>query len=482
MNTRNNVHIDQGLAMTTDQRKKRITGWMMFDWASQPYNTLLLTFVFGPYFAEIVTARFIADGMDSDSAKASAQSLWGSGLTISGLIIAFSAPLLGAVADCSGRKIPYIWLFSLFYVIGSAGLWFAHPETFNTTLVMGLFIIGLIGMEFATIFTNAMLPDLGSRDEIGQISGSGWAVGYLGGLVALILALTLLAENSMGQTLIGIPPIFGFDPAEREGTRIVGVFSSLWFIVFMIPFFLWVKDPKESLVIPKLAFAEGIANLKRTISKLPENKSLAAYLASSMMYRDALNGMYTFGGVYAVLVLGWSVVDVGVFGILAVVTGAIFAWIGGRADRFFGPKPVIVVSIVALIFAAIGIISIAPDSIFGKTVSQEPVIAGRRVADLAFYVCGAVVGAAGGTVQAASRTMMVYQANPARMTEAFGLYALAGKATSFLAPALIALVTAVSNSTRIGVSPVIGLFLLGLFLLIWVKPNGEDFTKWDSDS
>ena len=467
--------------MTIDRRKMRIAGWMMFDWASQPYNTLLLTFIFGPYFAEIVTARYLASGMDAESAKASAQSLWGSGLTISGLIIAFSAPVLGAVADCSGRKIPYIWLFSLLYVVGSAGLWLAHPETFNITVVMGLFIVGLIGMEFATIFTNAMLPDLGTRDEIGQISGSGWAVGYLGGLVALVLALTLLAENSMGKTLIGISPIFGFDPAEREGTRFVGVFSALWFAVFMIPFFLWVDDLKQSLVIPKLAFSEGMANLKRTILKLPENKSLAAYLASSMMYRDALNGMYTFGGVYAVLVLDWSVVDVGVFGILAVITGAIFAWLGGRADRMFGPKPVIVVSIIALIFAAIGIVSISPSSVFGVPISEEPVIAGRRAADLAFYLCGAVVGAAGGTVQAASRTMMVFQANPERMTEAFGLYALAGKATSFLAPALIAFATAVSNSTRIGVTPVIGLFLLGLILLIWVKPNGEDFSQWDSE-
>ncbi len=467
--------------MTSDKNKKRIAGWMMFDWASQPYNTLLLTFIFGPYFAEIVTARYIAGGMDPESAKASAQSLWGSGLTISGLIIAFSAPILGAVADCSGRRIPYIYVFSMLYVIGSAGLWLAHPESFDTVVVMGMFIIGLIGMEFATIFTNAMLPELGTKEQIGRISGSGWAVGYCGGLVSLVLALTLLAENSMGKTLIGISPIGGLDANAREGTRFVGVFSSLWFIVFMIPFFLWVGDLKESLVNPKLAISEGLQNLKRTIIKLPENPSLTAYLGSSMLYRDALNGMYTFGGVYAVLVLGWSVVDVGVFGILAVITGAIFAWIGGRADSYFGPKPVIVVSILVLILAAIGIVSIAPDQMFGFMVSEEPVVAGRRYADLAFYFCGALVGAAGGVVQAASRTMMVFQANPKRMTEAFGLYALAGKATSFLAPALIAVVTAVSNSPRIGVSPIIGLFLLGLVLLIWVKPNGEDFSQWDSE-
>jgi UMF1 family MFS transporter len=408
--------------------------------------------------------------------------MWGWGLTISGLVIAFSAPILGAVADCSGRKLPYIWVFSVLYVIGAGGLWLAHPESFNSVIVMGLFIVGLVGMEFATIFTNAMLPDLGHKAEIGKISGSGWAVGYLGGLAALVLALTLLAENSEGRTLIGISPIGGLDAGQREGTRFVGIFSAIWYVVFMIPFFFWVPDLKERLVNPKLAISEGLQNLKTTIRRLPENPSLTAYLGSSMLYRDALNGMYTFGGVYAVGVLNWSVVDVGVFGIVAVIFGAIFAWLGGRADSFFGPKPVILVSIVVLIMAAIGIVLIAPSSVLGMQVSEEPILAGRRAADLAFYLCGAMVGAAGGVIQAASRTMMVFQANPARMTEAFGLYALAGKATSFLAPGLIALTTTLSGSQRIGVTPLIALFLLGLILLLWVKPNGEDFSKWDSDS
>lgn len=468
--------------MAIDGGKKRIWGWMAFDWASQPYNTLLLTFIFGPYFAEIATARYVGSGMDVELAKATAQSMWGWALAVSGLLIAFSAPILGAVADCSGRKLPYIWVFSALYVIGAGGLWFAHPETFNVIYVLGFFIIGLIGMEFATIFTNAMLPELGTKEDLGKISGSGWAVGYVGGLLALILALLLLAENSQGKTLIGIAPIGGLDAAQREGTRFVGVFSALWFIVFMIPFFYWVQDLKEQLVNPKMAVSEGLSNLRITLRRLPENPSLMAYLGSSMLYRDALNGMYTFGGLYAGGVLGWSVVDIGVFGIVAVIFGAIFAWIGGRADSWYGPKPVILVSILVLIVAAIGIVLITPNSVLGMAVSEEPVLAGRRAADLAFYLCGAMVGAAGGVIQAASRTMMVFQANPKRMTEAFGLYALAGKATAFLAPALIAFASYLSGSQRIGVTPVIGLFLIGLILLIWVKPNGEDFSKWDSEA
>jgi UMF1 family MFS transporter len=193
-----------------------------------------------------------------------------------------------------------------------------------------------------------------------------------------------------------------------------------------------------------------------------------------MFYHDALNGMYSFGGIYAAGVLGWSVVDTGIFGILAIVTGAIFAWLGGRADSRFGSKPVILVSILALTAVSIGIVLVSRTSIFGIPIAAE-----SALPDIAFYGFGAVIGAAGGMLQAASRTMMVRQANPARMTEAFGLYALAGKATSFLAPASVAFVTWVTGSQQIGVSPLILLFLLGLVLLAWVKPDG-DRAEWSS--
>ncbi|MEM9583901.1 MAG: MFS transporter [Pseudomonadota bacterium] len=466
--------------MTEVPLVKRVRGWMMFDWASQPYNTLLLTFIFGPYFAEILSDRLTSEGWAEGDANAQAQAVWGWALAISGGLIAIMAPVLGALADSSGRRLPYIWCFSALYVIGASGLWLAVPDSFSVPLVLGFFIIGLIGMEFATIFTNAMLPDLGPREEIGRLSGSGWAVGYMGGLVALILTLCFLAENGAGRTLIGWAPAFGLDAEAREGTRSVGPFMALWYVVFMIPFVLWVKEAPAPRIAVRNTVGRAIGDLGRTLKRLPQSPSLSAYLGSSMLYRDALNGMYTFGGVYAGGVLGWSVVDIGVFGILAVIFGAIFAFIGGRADSRFGPKPVIVASILALIVAAIGIVSISPQSAFGIPVSTADIFASFSASDLAFYLCGCVVGAAGGTVQAASRTMLVRQANPDRMTEAFGLYALAGKATAFLAPALIALVTSMSDSQRIGVTPVIALFLLGLILLLWVKPEGEDKEVWAS--
>jgi MFS transporter, UMF1 family len=331
------------------------------------------------------------------------------------------------------------------------------------------FAIGMIGMEFATIFTNSMLPDLGTEDEIGRISGSGWAFGYVGGLISLVIMLLFLAEGSNGKTLIGLSPLFGLDAAAREGTRSVGPLTALWYAVFMVPFFLWVREPVRAKGMGVLQAAKSAwPALLVSLRALPRQRSLFAHLGSSMFYRDALNGMYVFGGIYAAGVLQWSVVNVGIFGILASVTGAVFAWLGGKADSRFGPKPVISVCVLVLTLVAIGVITISETTVFGLTVA-----AGSPLPDIAFYIMGAVIGAAGGALQAASRTMTVYQAHPDRITEVFGLYALSGKATSFIAPLSIGLVTDVFGSQQAGITPLIGLFIIGLILLLWVKPKGD---------
>jgi UMF1 family MFS transporter len=436
--------------------RRRVHGWMMFDFASQPYNTLLLTFIFGPYFASAM--------MDDPVA---AQSAWGFAIAGGGAAIALLAPLLGALADASGRHLRWIWGFSALYVAGSAALWFAAPGTEAVWPILLVFVLGLMGMEFATIFTNAMLPALGNRREIGRISGSGWALGYVGGVIALVVMLLLFAENEAGVTLLGQPPALGLDPETREGTRFVGPFTALWFALFMIPFFLWVRPPPGLRGRPA-RIGPALRGLWGTVRALPRRRSFAAYLASSMFYRDALNGLYTFGGIYTAGVLGWSVVDIGIFGILAAVTGAVFAWIGGRADAARGPKPVIVVCVITLLVTSLLVITVEPGSVLGIAVAS-----GSAAPTIAFYVLGAVIGAAGGALQSSSRTMLVRQVDPARITEGFGLYALAGKATAFLAPFLIGVVTLASGSQRVGILPIAALFVLGLVLLRWVRPEGE---------
>ena len=446
--------------------KQRIWGWYFFDWASQPYNTLLLTFIFGPYFAEVARAHYQSLGLAPEAAAAQAQAVWGYGQTIAGVAIALLAPILGALADGSGRRMIWIWAFSACYVIGAFGLWFLMPTVPDLTFAIACFGLGLIGMEFATIFTNSLMPSLASPEEMGAISGSGFAFGYAGGVVSLLIMLTLLAENATGKTLIGLDPILGLDATAREGTRAVGPFTALWYALFMIPFFLWVKEPPRH-ASPR-GFKASMRDLGGLLRSLPSRQSLFAYLMSSMFYRDSLNALYGFGGVYASGVLGWSVTQIGVFGIIGAIAGALATWIGGKIDAARGPKPVIVASVWVLILVCAVIVGMSRDQIFGFELAP-----GSALPDIIMYLCGILIGAAGGTVQAASRTMMVFHTTPERATEAFGLYALSGKATAFIAPFAIAVTSDISGSQRIGVSPLIGLFLLALVLLLWVKPKGE---------
>ncbi|APE44939.1 MFS transporter [Sulfitobacter alexandrii] len=457
--------------MATITPRKRIWGWYFFDWASQPYNTLMLTFIFGPYFAQTATAALVADGMAVEVAKAQAQAYWGYGLTVTGILIAVLAPVLGAIADSSGKRMPWIWVFSALYVIGAGALWWTAPQDFSILWALFFFGIGLIGMEFATIFTNSYLPELDpDPGERGRISGSGWAFGYVGGVVALILMIGLFQAGDTGRTMAGLTPLFGLDTATEADTRVVGPLTAVWYAVFMIPFFLYTRDlPKADA--KRYQLGKGLSDLVRTLRNLPRHPSLMAYLGSSMFYRDGLNGMYTFGGIYALGVLNWSIIDIGIFGILAAISGAVFCWVGGRVDRRVGPMPVIIFCCVTLILTAVLIISLTPTSVLGIDVGDN-----SALPDICFYLAGALIGAAGGALQASSRNMLTRQGNPDRMTESFGLYALSGKATSFLAPAMIAVTSDLTGSQRLGITPVVGLFILGLILLAWVRPNG-DFAK-----
>lgn len=447
--------------------KRRIWGWMIFDLAQQPYATLGLTFIFGPYFAAVATAHFAAQGLPEALADARAQSLWASGQTVAGLFIAFTAPVLGTLADASGRRMPWIAAFSAIALICAAGLWILEPDGEMLIPALVLFFAGFVAAESATNVNNALLPSLATGPMIGRISGSGAALGYWGGVVSLILMLLLLAENDAGLTLLGRPPAFGLDPETREGTRAVGPVIALWYAVFIVPFFVWVRDAGPVARVPVTPRVVA-ARLWRSLRDVARRPSLAAFLGASMLYRDALAAVYAFGGVYATLVLGWSVIQIGVFGIIGAISAAILTWAGGLADARLGPKPVIRLSVWVLIAVSVLIVSMTRDSLFGL-----PLPPGSPLPDILFYICGALIGGAGGALYSASRSLMVRHADPERATEAFGLFALSGRATAFLAPLSITVATWMSGSTRAGLVPVIALFALGLLLLGWVNKNGD---------
>ncbi|MEM1288377.1 MAG: MFS transporter [Pseudomonadota bacterium] len=446
--------------------KKRILGWYFFDWASQPYHTVLNTFIFGPFFASVAAASFLSAGMSEEAADARAQSLWAAVVAIYGLIIAFGAPIFGAMADSSGRRMPWIAVFSAMYVVGAALLWFTLPDGSNLYLMFIAFGLGFVGAEYALIFINAQLPGLGTKEEIGRISGSGFAFGYLGGVVSLLLVLAFVVEQSNGKTIAGLDPVFGLDPQSRQGTRATGPIVAVWFALFMVPYFLWVREARA--VRRNASAGAALRQVGRSIKSLLRRQSLAAFLGASMLYRDGLNGLYAFGGVYASLVLNWEIAQIGVFGVIAAIGAAVFTYFGGLADRRYGPKPVAVASIWVLILVCIVVVNLTPSSVFGA-----PVADGSGIVNTLFMTCGVLIGGMGGIVQTASRTLMTRHCQPGNETEYFGLYGLSGRATAFIAPLLVWAATELTGSAQLGITPIIALFLVGLFVLRWVKAEGD---------
>ena len=446
--------------------KRRIQGWMMFDWATQPFYTLGLTFIFGPYFASVASDTFLNTGMDETSADATAQTIWSWGQAIAGLFVAVIGIIAGAYADSTGRRMPWLWAASIVFIFCAWMLWYMVPDGSTIWSSLIIFSIAFIAAELALVFTNAVLPSLGEQNDVGKISGNGAALGYTGGILSLFIMLFFFFDDG-GKTFIGLEPGFGLlDPDKREGTRAVGPLISIWFIIFMVPYFLWVQENKNPN--REGGFGQSMKELKASLLGMLKRPSLFSFMGAQMFYRDALNGLYAFGGVYAVLVLDWGLTQLGIFGILGGVSAALVTWISGKYDRKLGPKPVIYFHVWVLIVVSLCIIGMSRTSFYGIVLPD-----GSSLPDIIFYVCGAAIGGSGGGVYAASRSMMVRHTNPNRPTEAFGLFALAGKATAFLAPLLIGVFTYLLNDARLGFSPVIGLFILGLILMRWVHPNGD---------
>ena len=438
-----------------------VISWIFFDWAAQPYFTLITTFVFAPYFASFVAPD-----------PASGQALWGFTTAAAGLTIALMSPILGAIADASGRRKPWIAGFGCLLVIGSGLMWFGKPgdPSVIPTLLLS-YAIASVGVEFATVFNNAMMPTLVPPEKIGRLSGTGWATGYVGGIVSLALVLGFLAANPQtGRTLFGLMPLFGLDPVTHAGDRITGPLTGVWFIIFVLPMFLLTPDYPAKRTA-RAAVHEGLIELRQTLADLPRQKSLAAFLLANMVYTDGLVSLFAFGGIYAAGTFGWNTIQIGTFGILLAVAGTFGAWLGGKLDDRLGPKRVITGSMLMLLFAIIAILLVDKDSIlFLKVAAPAPggaLFSGA--AERAYLVLGCLIGAAGGPLQAASRTLLIHMAPKDRVAQYFGLFALTGKVTSFVGPLLIGVITAVTASQKAGMAVLVLFFVAGLALLARVR-------------
>jgi MFS transporter, UMF1 family len=441
-----------------------LIGWALFDWATQPFYLLVVTFLFAPYFV---------NGFMDDPAHG--QTLWAYATGTAQLIAAGLAPVLGAITDAGLPRKPWIAGFSVLLIVGLCGLWFAIPGDLSLVpLVLISFGLAIIGAELATVFNNAMMPGLVSGKRLGTLSGVGWATGYVGGLISLaLIAGLIVTDPNTGKTLFGLEPILPLDTATRQGDRLVGPFSAAWYLIFVLPLFLFTPDTAGG-TLGAGAVREGLRRLVRSVKDLiREHGTVSLFLLARMLYADGLGAVFAFGGIYAASVFGWGAVELGLFGIVLTVAGTFGALLGGVLDDWAGSKTVVVASLILFIAGSIGVLSIDPDEIlFFVPVTPKPDDGGllASTGEQAYIAFAVLIGLAAGPVQSSSRTLLARLCPPEKTTEFFGFFSFSGKITAFAAPLAIGLVTAMTDSQRIGISASLIFLIGGLVLLLFVRP------------
>jgi len=415
-------------------RTAAIAAWCVYDWAITPFPTIVVTFVISNYFAKAIAP---------DPMIGSAQ--WSYMIAVSGILIALLSPPIGAVADRMGQVKRGI-LVSLAVIIASAALlWFAKPSPAFSLPVLFAAGAGIMAVELGSLFYNALLPAVAPPQRLGRVSGWGWASAYAGGLVCLAVALAVLVQPEH--------PFFGIGKAEAANIRATGPLVAIWAAVFGWPLFLLVPDiPSTGLSIAR-AVRLGLADLGRTFGELRAEPQLLRFLIASAIYRDGITTILTIGGLYAGGTFGMGFSELIIFGIGLNVTAALgaatFAWL----DDWMGSKRTVILSVVGLIVFGASIVAVQDKGWF----------MGLALA-LGIFV---------GPAQAASRSLAVRLAPPGQVGRVFGLYALTGRAVSFVGPALFGWVTATTHSQRAGISVVLLLLIAGLWLLLAVREPGR---------
>lgn len=439
-----------------------IAGWLLFDWACQPFFTLVTTFIFAPYFASVLAPDPVRG-----------QALWGYATAAAGLVLAIASPLLGSMADATGRKKPWIAGSCAIVALASAALWFAAPGPAGATSATGAmmlalvaFVIGTVAAEAAAVFNNAMMVRLVGSRELGRLSGRGWATGYAGGLVSLVLILGfMVAAPETGRTLFGLPPLFGLDPALREGDRASGPLAGLWLLVFVWPLFLFTPDAPRSALPARVALREGLDRLRATIAEIRGRPSLLPFLLANLVYQDAIVALFAFGGIYGAGVFGWGATELGLFGILLTISGTFGAIAGGRLDDRIGARPVIVGALVVLILVCLGVATLGEKRALFMTTGPGGPGLYDSIPEKVFVAFGLAIGAVVGPLQSSSRSLLARAVPEEDAGRYFGLLAMSGKATSFLAPLLVAAATDLTGALAAGPLILVAFFAAAIWLM-----------------
>jgi UMF1 family MFS transporter len=441
--------------------------WAFFEGARNPHVLLITIYIFAPYFAQHLAPD-----------ATSGQSIWASLNKWAGVIIAVVAPFLGAIADAGGRRKPWLFFFSLTLAATAGALWYAlpHDAGLSFNVICLLLVATFVSFDFTAVFHNAMLPTLVPDNRVARLSGLALALGNLSGVILFVFILIGFAlPGEVAWPFISSEPWFGIDKAAHEPERMVGPLFVIWFIVFGLPLFFFTPDQPSTAVGPVAAVRLGLASLWRTVSSLRNYRNVGTYLVVRMIYNDGCNAVLIFGGIYAATTFHWTSLHMAIYGIILSIFATFGGVFGGWIDDRFGSRNGLLIAVGGTIVGFGLALTMRPDRIlyFFPFDVNSP-----HVHSLPFfntwpeliYVAIVIIIAIFITASYAnSRTMLARIAPTTKMTEFFGLYALSGTATAFLAPWAVELTTEWSGDNAIGLSSILVLLAIGWVGMLWVK-------------
>jgi UMF1 family MFS transporter len=415
---------------------------MLWDWAEQPYPTIMQTFIFPVYLAGAVA---------SIDQKADQAIGWAT--AIAGVVLALIAPVLGRRSDENGKR--KFWLVANTYILVAitAASFFVEPKPEFFMFGLVLYGLGSVIQESAFINYYAMLKQVTKDSNIGKISGFAWGLGYVGGIILLMVSL-------VGFVLPDVP-WFGIPNQDSLNIRSIFLFSAVWILVFSIPMILFVPEISKRATGPKESVVESYKKVWQQLQTLRKQApETFKFLISSAIYRDGLAGVFTFGAVLGTLAFGFDQTSIIFFGVAANIVSGIGAAIGGILDDRIGSRTVIVASLMGLIVAGVCVFAFAG---MGQT---------------AYWIFGLMLCLFVGPAQASSRTFVSRFTPAGREGEVFGLYQLTGRAVSFLSGTFwsVSIAAAVAfkvsgNTTIYGIWGLIVILIVGLALLLRVHPR-----------
>nr|VFK08964.1 MAG: MFS transporter, UMF1 family [Candidatus Kentron sp. LPFa]VFK27471.1 MAG: MFS transporter, UMF1 family [Candidatus Kentron sp. LPFa] len=415
-----------------NKRQWVVPAWIGYDWANSAFTTLVVTFVYATYFTQAIAPDEVT-GM----------ALWSRAVAISGLCIALLAPILGRFADRGDIRHQYLIVATLICIAATTALTFIKPgQPHAVFLALTTFVIANVAFEIGAVFYNAFLPDIAPAEKIGRASGLGWGIGYLGGLLCLLTALLMLIQE---------PPFLGIDAAEGFNYRASNLLVALWFLVFSIPALLLLRAPgnRTGQSSPRSGTAtHSSPSLRKILGEISAYPDMLRFLIARLVYNDGMVTVFAFGGIYAASTFGMSISEVIRFGIGINVAAGIGALLAGPLDDRFGGKTMVLITLLALICF----------TLLAVAAPNKPWL----------WAAGIGIGIFAGPNQAASRSLLGRFAPMRRRNEFFGLFAFSGKITAFLGPLLLGVITQWTGSQRIGISSVLGFFLIGGVLLFGV--------------